>query len=205
MVENRRFNDWDDESNNSPERSVGKQILFLEGAQGAGKTTLANLARDLYGDNYVFRGIPTSSFLETHSEDEIWEETSKIAKNAQLNNCNVLVFDRSAISLAAYRIRKFPVQTEAYLQRAVSILNGNVDRSQVSFVLIESEPQYCLDREGRNYSILDSPIEDVKHEIEVYRLVMNRLRKDGFSCIDICNNTTISDLKSAFQNLLNHD
>ena len=179
------------------------RLVILEGAQAVGKTTLASYAMERFENGVVLRGIPTSRLLESFTEEQKWAESKRIMVSAsEDNDYRTAFFDRSIISLAAYRMRKYPSQKDMYLCKAAEEIDTCLDKARLLVVLLESSPETCLQRKARNYSILESPLADVQNEIDTYRAIINFLENRAYQTKRLNNENGLNDLKKQFITVL---
>lgn len=160
------------------------KIAFMEGPQGAGKTSATEFASTL-GYKPV-RGIPTGEKLVKNTTSQNWHQSLAILEDLA-NTGESFVSDRSFWSLVVFKMRKRPDLADAYYERGSQMFKGRIDGVDHKVIVIFAEPQTCIARANPNSPVAITDIAESESEIKAYKELMVRLKDDGFKAFSVYN------------------
>lgn len=176
-------------------------ILFVEGPQGVGKTSVCDALIKTIPNAVAFRGIPESRFLNNATEEQIWQETERISL-AIADSTSPCIIDRSVLSLAAYRMRRYPQRAQEYLQRGMEIFCGIAQKNpNIEVLILNTTPETCLSRKEMGFAIDGGGLSEMMQEFIVYGSISKALIENGIKCITMQNEkpTDIQDLINLYR------
>lgn len=156
------------------------KIVFIEGPQGSGKTTIASYVEKL--GYRLARGIPVSDRLIANSEKQNWEESLVMLKMLLCEE-NPLVMDRSIWSLAAFTMRKKPEHASLVYKIAKNMFCRRVHGINYKVLILMSSAQECISRSNPASLLSIKSIKESEEEIYIYQRLFEKLKNDG---IEIC-------------------
>jgi hypothetical protein len=160
------------------------RIAFMEGPQGAGKTSATEFASTL-GYKPV-RGIPTGERLIKNTTSQNWHQSLAILENLT-NKGESFVSDRSFWSLVVFKMRKRPDLADLYYERGSQMFKGRINGIDYKVIVILAEPQTCISRANPDSPVAITNIAESENEIKAYSELITRLKDDGFKAFSIYN------------------
>lgn len=176
------------------------RLIFLEGAQGAGKT----LAVGKLGEAGLktVRGIPDGEKLSTNSETDNWIESLSIISRC-LDEGGMFAIDRSFWSLVVYNMRKKPEAADLIYRLGSSLFSRCTDSKSYLLVIVDVEPKVSLEREDKEGLMARDGMTEAISEVDSYRDLAKRLINDGYNVVVIENsNLEEADFEKALRLLL---
>lgn len=160
------------------------KLAFMEGPQGAGKTSATEYATTL-GFRPV-RGIPTGEKLIKNTTSENWCQSLAILE--QIANDGIpSVSDRSFWSLVVYKMRKKPEMAESFYTTGSRMFRQRIDGVDHKVVVILASAETCIARANQNSPVAITDLSESRKEIKAYENLLERLKDDGFKACSIVN------------------
>lgn len=163
-------------------------MAFIEGPQGAGKTTATEFASTL-GYKPV-RGIPTGERLIRNTTSKNWHQSLAILEELA-NRGEPFVSDRSFWSLVVFKMRKRPESADSFYELGSQMFRKRINGIDHKIVVVFANPQTCISRANPDSPVAITNITESEGEIKAYEELLVRLKGDGFKAFSI-NNEGIS-------------
>lgn len=164
------------------------KVVIFEGAQGSGKTSAT---RFLGQDGYkIVRGIPTGQQLIINRGADSWKQSIEIFRNVS-NDMSPSTMDRSLVSLIAYGMRVKPHAAELIYRVGSSIFQRCTAGIDYCLIILNCTPHDSLSREDQISVMAIDSLDNAQKEIDTYKLLMLRLKADGFT-VHLLNNSGIT-------------
>jgi len=160
------------------------RMAFMEGPQGAGKTSATEFATSL-GYKPV-RGIPTGEKLIKNTTSQNWHQSLAILEELA-NRGEAFVSDRSFWSLVVFKMRKRPELADSFYELGSQMFKGRINGIDHKVIVILAEPQTCISRANPDSPVAITDIAESENEIKTYKELMARLKDDGFKAFSIYN------------------
>lgn len=160
------------------------RMAFIEGPQGAGKTSATEFASTL-GYNPA-RGIPTGENLVRNSTSQNWHQSLKILEKL-VNKNEPVVSDRSFWSLVVFKMRKRPELADSFYELGSQMFRKRINGIDHKVIVILAEPQTCISRANPNSPVAITNISESENEIKAYNELLVRLKDDNFEVFSIYN------------------
>lgn len=160
------------------------KMAFMEGPQGAGKTSATEFASTL-GYRSV-RGIPTGERLVKNTTSQNWLQSLAILEELA-NKGEPFVSDRSFWSLVVFKMRKRPELADSFYELGSQMFKGRIDGVDHKVIVIFAEPQTCISRANPNSPVAITDIAESESEIKAYKELVIRLKDDGFKTFSVYN------------------
>lgn len=177
------------------------KIVFMEGPQGAGKTTATRYVSTL-GYEPV-RGIPTGERLVKNTTSQNWCQSLGILEDL-VNHNKPYVSDRSFWSLVVFKMRKKPEMADSFYETGSRMFRRRINGTDHKVIIITAEPETCVARADQKSIVAITDTLESKKEIEAYHDLLKRLKEDGFKAFSIYNNGISEDnFKEEIRRLLN--
>ena len=159
-------------------------IAFIEGPQGAGKTTATKYAETL--GFRTARGIPTGNRLIANTEAENWAESLSIL-NCLISDRIPTVTDRSLWSLIVFNMRRKPDSAELVYKLGSSLIRRRLNGTNNKTLIILSPAATCISRANPNSPVSITDLNEENEEVKTYANLLERLKTDGFNTLSISN------------------
>ncbi len=175
-------------------------LIFMEGPQGAGKTSATEFASTL-GYTPV-RGIPSGEKLIKNTTSQNWCQSLAILE--KLTNSNIpYVSDRSFWSLVVFKMRKQPNLADEFYSTGSGMFRRRINDIDHKVVIILATPETCVSRANPDSPVAITNLSESEQEIKAYNELLIRLRSDGFKAHSIYNDgISKSEFMEQIKNLL---
>lgn len=162
--------------------------IFIDGPQGAGKTTCAEVLSSDLGYTKI-RGIPTGEELARLDRWQVWLKSVRLGKSNE-----DFVSDRSVLSLWAYDRSQYPEDSTRVDKFALKIIDKIcIQNRQCLFILLDLPPHICLERQLPGVCQLSS-IEAMQQEIDQYRHIYEVMRENSLHILRVSHLDTPKNL-----------
>jgi thymidylate kinase len=173
----------------------GSTLVFIEGIQGSGKSSVARGLGELF-QNSVERGMPTGQQMSALVDKEhVCQLAHHVFIESIKNDSPTHVFDRSLLSNFIFLLRVNAID-QKYIGCGLHFLEQLVNE-KVFIIYLKVDPEVALKRQDQSAHAIIS-LEDAVLEAEAYQIMMDEIKKNfpwvKVLPIDNSNGKTISEL-----------